>query len=80
MKPVSHVSLGWRRAGRGYLGARGSIGVVPRTPRISSSTLDPASNCASPRGGPTTYSPTGRPEAVKPQGSDSAGQHTSVMA
>ena len=33
------------------VGARGSIGVVPRTPRISSSTLAPASNCASPRGG-----------------------------
>src|SRR6185312_1407289 len=63
-----------------YFGPRGSIGVVPRTPRISSSTLAPASNCASPRGGPTTCSPTGKPEAVNPQGSDSAGQHTSVIA
>ena len=60
--------------------AAGSIGVVPRTPKISSSTFEPASNCASPRGGATTCNPTGRPEAVKPQGSDSAGQHTSVIA
>ena len=37
--------------GRPYACARGSIGVVPRTPRISSSTLAPASSCASPRGG-----------------------------
>ena len=63
-----------------YFGALGSIGVVPRTPRMSSSTLLPARSCASPRGGATTYSPTGRPEAVNPHGSDSAGQHTSVIA
>ena len=63
-----------------YFGGLGSIGVVPRTPRISSSTLAPARSFASPRGGATICSPTGRPEAVKPQGSDSAGQHTSVIA
>ncbi len=34
-----------------YFGGLGSIGVVPRTPRISSSTLAPARSCASPRGG-----------------------------
>src|SRR3954451_11437857 len=65
---------------RDYFGARGSIGVVSRTPRMSSSTLDPASNFASARGFATIWSPTGKPEAVKPQGSDSAGQHTSVIA
>jgi hypothetical protein len=63
-----------------YFGGLGSIGVEPRTPRISSSTLAPASSWASPRGGATIYSPTGRPEAVNPQGSDSAGQHASVIA
>jgi len=63
-----------------YFGDLGSIGVVPRTPRMSSSILAPASSCASPRFGATTCNPTGRPEAVNPQGSDSAGQHTSVMA
>src|SRR3981081_1283563 len=61
-----------------YFGALGSIGVVPRTPRMSSSALAPARSCASPRGGATTCNPTGRPDAVKPQGSESAGQHTSV--
>ena len=60
--------------------AKRSIGVVPRTPRISSSTRAPASSCASPRGAATICRPTGRPEAVKPQGSDSAGQQTSVIA
>ena len=63
-----------------YFAGLGSIGVVPRRPRISSSTLAPASNCASPRGAATICSPIGRPDAVKPQGSDSAGQHASVMA
>ena len=63
-----------------YFGALGSIGVLPLMPRISSSTLAPASSFASPRGAATICSPTGRPEAVKPHGSDSAGQHTSVIA
>ncbi len=63
-----------------YLGARGSIGVLVLMPRISSSTPAPASSCASPRGAATICSPTGRPDSVKPQGSDSAGQHTSVIA
>jgi MFS family permease len=58
----------------------GSIGVVPRTPNISSSSLAPASSFASPRGGATICRPTGRPLAVKPQGSDSAGQQASVIA
>ena len=61
-------------------GTRGSIGVVPRTPRISSSTFAPASSCASPRGGPMICNPTGRALSVKPQGSDSAGQQASVIA
>src|SRR5579872_1767672 len=64
-----------------YCGAvLGSIGVVPRTPRISSKTLAPARSAASPRGAATICKPTGRPEAVNPHGRDSAGQHTSVMA
>ena len=40
----------------------GSIGVVSRTPRISSSTFAPASSCASPRGGATICKPIGRPD------------------
>src|SRR4051794_38058970 len=65
---------------KGYFAGRGSIGVVPRTPRMSSSTLAPARSCASPRGAATICRPTGRPVAVKPHGNDSAGQHTSVIA
>ena len=59
---------------------RGSIGVAPRRPRISSSTFAPASSPASPRGAATICNPTGRPDAVKPHGKDSAGQHANVMA
>src|SRR5258705_8926090 len=66
--------------GSAYFAGLGSIGVVPRRPRISSSTLAPARSCASPRGGATTCSPTGSPDAVNPQGRDSAVQHTSVIA
>src|SRR6266576_6817028 len=58
----------------------GSIGVVPRTPSTSSSNLAPARSRASPRGGATICSPTGRPDAVNPHGNDSAGQQTSVIA
>ena len=47
---------------------------------MSSRTRAPASSLASLRGGATICSPTGRPPAVKPQGSDKAGQHTSVIA
>ena len=64
----------------GYWTTLGSIGVVPRNPNISSSTLAPASNCASPRGAATICNPIGSPVAVKPQGSYSAGQQTSVIA
>src|SRR6266404_9994230 len=63
-----------------YLAGLGSIGVVPRTPSTSSSNLAPARSWASPRGGATICSPTGRPDAVNPHGNDSAGQQTSVIA
>jgi hypothetical protein len=59
---------------------RGSIGVMPVRPRMSSSTLAAQRMRASLRGGPAICSPTGRPSAVKPHGSDSAGQHTIVIA
>src|SRR6266850_7656265 len=63
-----------------YLAGLGSIGVVPRTPSTSSSNLAPARSWASPRGGATICSPTGRPDEVNPHGNDSAGQQTSVIA
>src|ERR1700730_2739877 len=73
-----------REGGRGYLAELGlplgSIGVVPRMPKISSSSQAPARSWASPRGAATIWSPTGRPDAVKPHGKDNAGQHTSVIA
>ena len=63
-----------------HFGARGSIGVEAATPRMSSSTLAPASSWASARGAAITCRPTGSPDAVKPQGNDSAGQQASVIA
>jgi len=60
--------------------ARGSIGVVPRSPSMSSNSFAPASTRASACGGATTCRPTGNFSLVKPHGSESAGQQQSVIA
>jgi len=58
----------------------GSIGVVPRRPRISSRPFAAARMRASLRGGPAICNPTGKFSRVKPQGSDSAVPHDTVIA
>ena len=60
---------------------RGSMGVVPPSPRISSRTRAAESKSASPRGLPTICRPTGKwCSRVKPQGRERAGQEVTVMA
>ncbi len=61
-------------------GARGSIGTWPAMPKISSAAAATDSSFASSRAGATSCSPTGRPDAVKPHGTEIAGQPVSVIA